>query len=69
MAIANFGIYCREIEFVEREGTSANEIIMGYLRHRNTYVIANKIPEYSESEVKHRKAKAFMQQGLRSLLA
>jgi hypothetical protein len=69
MGIASFTVNCREIEKVEREGTPGNEIIIGYLRHRNTYVIANKIPEYSESEIKHRKAKVFLQKGLRALLA
>lgn len=69
IGISNFTINCREIEGVEREGNTGNEIIIGYLRHRNTYVIANKIPEYSETELKHRKAKAFLQQGLRVLLS
>lgn len=41
---------------------------MGYLRHRKTYVIANKVPDYSENETKHRKAKAIMQQGIQALL-
>lgn len=69
LAIVNFTLNFREIEGVQREGSPPNEIIMGYIRHRNTYVIANKIPEYNESELAHRKARSFLQQGLRLLLA
>ena len=48
VAVSNFTIYCREIEHISREGSGSSQIIIGYLRHRNTYVIATKIPDYSE---------------------
>lgn len=47
VGVSNFVIYCREIEQIYKEGSGSSEIIMGYLRHRNTYVIASKIPDYS----------------------
>jgi uncharacterized protein (DUF2164 family) len=66
--LSTFVINYREIEKTEKVGKFSLELIIGFIKHSQCYVVSNKLPEYSEEEIRNRGVKDRMRVGLAALL-